>query len=299
MKKLVKVFGVVAMLLVVLGGILFAVGHFQTKGAGLLIESSPQSAVFINAEQVGRTPIELVLDPGEVVVRLVPDSFEKPLSPYETKITLAPEVQTVVKRDFGETEELGSGVIVSFEKTSGSEVSISAISNPDAAEVTIDGQVKGFTPYKTSSITAAPHQLIVSAPGYLENSLSVTTLEGYKLTAIFDLAPDKNAILGTEVESEEEEPVVEDPKEFVEILNTGTGFLRVRSEPTTTSEEVGRVVPEEQYEFLEEDEDTGWFKIVYDDSDLDDPDVGWVTNQFAKKVEKESSVQDSSESDDN
>ena len=81
--------------------------------------------------------------------------------------------------------------------------------------------------------------------------------------------------------SDEDDKVPEEPKqEEVEILSTPTGFLRVRSEPSTAGEEVAQVEPGDRFPYLDKDEDTGWFKIEYEDGE-----EGWVSNQYAKKVE--------------
>jgi hypothetical protein len=63
----------------------------------------------------------------------------------------------------------------------------------------------------------------------------------------------------------------------VKILDTGTGFLRVRSGPGTSYPEISRVTPGDVYELL--DESSGWYKIKLS------PDVsGWVSSQFASKI---------------
>ncbi len=75
------------------------------------------------------------------------------------------------------------------------------------------------------------------------------------------------------------QPTVPDPpKPFIIIEDTPTGFLRVRMEPSTTATEAGRVNPGEKYTILEED--NGWYEIEYDEEK-----TGWVSGQYAEKVE--------------
>ena len=147
------------------------------------------------------------------------------------------------------------------------------ISIPDASQVSIDGLVRGFTPFKTDTILPTDHEVKVVAPNHKEGKYLLKTVEGYKLTAVVKLAPDGEAEESTE--EEEKEEVIE-----VEILDTPTGFLRVRGEPSTAGAEVARVEPGEKYLFLEEDKDTGWFKIESSPS-------GWISGQYAKKMEVE------------
>ncbi|MEJ2347824.1 MAG: PEGA domain-containing protein, partial [Patescibacteria group bacterium] len=243
--------------------------------AGLLIEGTPAANVFIDGEHVGRTPYDGTRNPGEVVIKLVPESFDSPLAPFETKVTLVSGIKTVIRREFGETDDDSSGEIISFEKMGGKETSLSIVSIPDAAQVSIDGSVRGFAPYKTSSITPGEHQIIVYAPGFFEKTFTVKAVEGYKLTTVVKLKPN-----GEEVPAEGEETPEEPKQEEVKILTTPTGFLRVRSEPSTAGEEVGQVTPGEKYPYLDTDEDTGWFKIEYEDGE-----EGWISNTYAKKVD--------------
>lgn len=71
------------------------------------------------------------------------------------------------------------------------------------------------------------------------------------------------------------------PKEgenLVEILETGTGWLRVRKEPSLAGEEIGKVDVGKRFTLIEEKD--GWYHIKFDDKD------GWVSGQYAKKVEE-------------
>jgi len=63
----------------------------------------------------------------------------------------------------------------------------------------------------------------------------------------------------------------------VEILPTGTGFLRVRSGSGTANPEITRVHPGEKYPLLEEV--SGWYRIR-----LVDQAEGWISGRYAKKL---------------
>jgi hypothetical protein len=275
MKKLRAVSIVLVVTGLILGIVFFIVGSFKPKSAGIVIETTPAASVFIDGEQVGRTSYSGTRKPGEITIKLIPESFEAPLAPFETKVTLVAGIETVVRREFGESDEVSSGEIISYEKIGGKEASLAVVSIPDAAQVSIDGSIRGFAPYKTSSIVPGEHQVIVYTPGFSEKSFSIRTVEGYKLTVVVKLKPN-----GEEVLSEEDEAPEEPKQEEVEILSTPTGFLRVRSEPSTAGEEVAQVEPGERYPYLDKDEDTGWFKIEYEDGE-----EGWDSNQYAKRVE--------------
>lgn len=281
------IFAVVGLTLIV-GVTLFLAGAFNPKGAGILIETTPTSSVFINGEFLGRAPYEEVRKPGEVTLKLVPDSFEKPLAPYETKVNLVSGVQTVVRWEFGGNNADGAGEIISFEKASKEETALSVVTIPASSQVSIDGATPVFTPYKTSSITPGEHTLLFSSEGFSDRSLRVKTTSGYKLTAVVQLAESTEVVPEpTAMEEKEEQP---EEKVEVEILSTPTGFLRVREEPSTLGTEIGQVEPGERYPFVEEDEETGWFLIEYKPAeDGEEAETGWVSNTYAKKIEENAS----------
>lgn len=266
----------------------FIIGLFKPKIAGIYIETNPPATVYINGDQVGRTPYRDKRNAGEIVVRLIPESFQTPLAPYDTKITLVPGVETVIKRDFGDSLRASSGEIISFEKIDKNQVGLVIVSTKDPVQVLIDGKDRAFTPHKTSSISPGIHKLTLSAEGFSERTLEVKTHTGYKLTAVVQLAEVETK---TEDVLKSEPEVMEKEKPMVEILSTPVGFLRVRKEPSTLADEVGRVEPGEKYILLAEDEKTGWFKIEFEEGK-----EGWITNQYAKKLETSSTLPSASPS---
>lgn len=280
MKKFEKVVFILIGILFVAGLVLFFAGKLKPKKAGILIETTPVALVYIDGVQVGRTPYEATKDPSEITVKLIPESLDKPLAPYETKVSLGAGIETVIIREFGESDETSAGQVTSFEKVGAGDISLAVVSVPDSAQVSIDGQIKGFAPTKFTDITAEEHQIAVSADGYRERTLSVKTLMGYKLTAVVKLA--RNLDLPKEEPKKEE--VKEPEKKYqVEILTTPNGFLRVRSEPSISADELEKVKSGEKFKFVEEDSKTGWFKIEYKEGQ-----EGWVSNDYTKKIEEPS-----------
>ena len=276
MRKLKLSLVITSVILVLIFVVLFLLGYFKPKGAGLLVNAAPGALVFIDGVQVGQTPYKATLDPREIALRLVPQAGATPLAVFETRLNLSSGIETVVNREIGETEESSAGEVVSFEKVAKGETSLSIISVPDAAQITVDGAVRGFAPYKTSSILSGEHQVLLSAPGYNSRTLQVKTREGYKLIIIAKLS------VNLEEQKKKEQEILaaqEIKKIYVEILDTPTGFLRVRAEASTSSAEVGQVKPGEKYEFLEEV--TDWFKIKFSETQ-----TGWVSGQYAKKLEE-------------
>lgn len=270
MNKALKISLIILSILLSSFILFFISGKIKPKKAGILVETTPTSAVFVNSVQVGKTPYSGTFDPGEIDLKLVPETSDKPLIVFETRLLLSSGIQTVVKREFGETVDLSGGEIISFEKTGESKPAIAVVTDPDSAQISIDGKAYGFAPYKTSQVMASAHQVAVSLNGYAERTVNVKAISGYKLTLIVKLASDLQAI---------PQPTPT-PKVvvMVEILETPSGFLRVREEPNTISKELARVKLSEKFELIEEDTKTGWFKIEYVEGKQ-----GWISKDYAKK----------------
>lgn len=264
-----------------LSAVLFLIGYFKPKPGGVLVDTSPAASVYINGLLVGETPYKGTFEPQELSLKLVAKGQGDNL-PFETRLLIVSGTQTVVRREFGPTEEASSGDIISFEKEGGGGASLVVISTPENAQVSVDGVTRGFAPYKTSTISAAEHQITVKALGFNDRIMTIKTIIGYRLTVFAKLSK-----ASEEKEKEEEEPKV--IKTLVEILETPTGYLRVRSEPGPKGIEIDQLVPGSKYLFLEEDASTGWYKILLEPPvpGLPDGRSGWVSNQYSKKIEEE------------
>jgi hypothetical protein len=228
--------------------------------------------VYINNEQVGKTPYTGEFSAKEVIVKLVPESFDKPLSPFETKVTLEAGIKTIVRRKFGEREEQSAGEVISFEKGDPKNTSIAVVTIPDAAKVNLDSKFIDVSPLKADDITSGNHQIVVSAEGYLERSFIVRAEPGFNMTVIVTLAKDINY---SPIQNTTEEPVIESPT-YIKILDTPTGFLRVRSQPASSADEVGRVTPGKVYQLEEPDQKDGWYNIQYEEGKQ-----GWISSEYA------------------
>lgn len=267
-------------LIILSGAILFLIGYFKPKPGGIIVEASVESNVYLNGQFVGKTPFNGVYKAELLMLKLIPIDTQLGYSPFETKLTLTSGIQTVVRREFGKTEDESSGDIISFEKEKG-RTSMVVISTPADTSVSLDGVPRGFSPFKTSTISPAEHQITVKAPGYLDRAMTVNTRYGYRLTVY--------AKLGKAVDDQQKTSEVSPiTKIYIEILNTPTGFLRVRNAPGKDGQEIAQVTPGNKYLFLSEDVASGWYEIQYQDpaAGLPNEITGWVSNEFAKKIEE-------------
>jgi type II secretory pathway component PulF len=65
---------------------------------------------------------------------------------------------------------------------------------------------------------------------------------------------------------------------IIEVLPTGLGYLNVRDLGSFTGIVIGRVVPGQRYEYLEEN--NGWYKIL-----INQNESGWVFGEYVKIIE--------------
>ena len=285
--------------------------------AGLKVETAPASTVFVDNEQIGLSPLEKFFRPGEVTVKLIPESTSSAMSTYQTKVRLTDKVYTVIRRDFGPTDGQSAGDIISLQNQSEKSAGLNVISSvPESASVVLDGQPQGFTPLSVPSVGPGDHQIVVSAPGYLPRTISARAESGYRLTVNVKLAqnlaaqvsPSPLLIATTSAtpsalarpsltasgtpkptprispsptgKSGTPTPAPSIAKPYVKISSTPVGFLRVRSGPSTGNAEIGRVSPGDTYPLL--GSQPGWYQIK---GTFGSADSGWISAQYAQKIE--------------
>ncbi len=266
-------------ILIVLVGVAIVKGVFlKPANAGLRIESLPQSSVFLDGKSLGKTPYEEEkLPSGERILKLVPEGGM--FSPWEAKVKLYGGTMTVVRREFGETESNSSGEIITLEKTADKKTaSLSIISFPDSAMVKVNNQSRGFTPLLLEKLSEQEIEIIVSAPGFKEKTVKTKLVGGFKTIVNVKLKQSKEETLtGTPTPTPSASPSGSLSTPHVQIKETPTGWLRVRSEPSKNAKEVGKVYPKEKYSLL--GEESGWYKIEYKKGE-----EGWISGQYAQKI---------------
>jgi hypothetical protein len=287
----------------------------KAKQAALQVTSTPKATVFLDGEHIGTTPFyDEKLKPGDYTIKLTPDDPEA--IPWESKIHLAGGILTVVSRELASNPDQTSGYTLSLEPAADKKsVSLAVVSTPDGAVVSLDSEPKGFSPISLDNLTAGEHLLTISSPGYVEKSLKPRLVEGHKVTATVQLAklPEEAQAEPEATESADLKPQDETstptpkptakptpkptPKSTsdksatgsaslegsqVKILDTPTGWLNVRSEPSTTGGDetiVAKVDPGETFPYIKSS-GSGWYQI-----ELDNGELGWVVSKYAQLVE--------------
>lgn len=259
---------------------------FVKPPSGLEIFTTPTSTVFIEGENKGETPYKNSnLKPGTYTVKLVPSSPELP--PYEAKLILISKASTVISRNLASSDLDSSGYTLNLQEDPSGQTFLSIISDPDTINVTIDDKPSGFTPLSKLPTTPGSHTLMVTSPGYIEQTLSVNSVKGYNLIVNFKLASQTITLTpplpatsssSTELATPSPLPSTDTTKPYVLIGETGTGWLRIRKEASGTSDELGKANTGEKLKYLGESTDLGWHKIEFEG------EVGWVSGKYVTLV---------------
>ena len=255
MKKLLfytaPFFGVLA----IFAGVVLFLNQNLGKGA-LQVTSVPKSQVYLNGQLIGETPLSK-RDPkdgipiGNYRIRLVPKEGNS--KSYDEQITINKSTLTVVDRTFGES---ASGSVITLTPLSNKkETEVMVISFPDKTNIFLDNNPEGKTPILLKNVTESDHELKLAKEGYLDKTLRIRATSGFRLKSVVFLSVNPNV---ASFSAQTSLSVPQTPKVAkVTILDTPTGFLRVRADSSIASLEIGRVSPGDSLELVCEKE--GWF----------------------------------------
>lgn len=274
---------------------------FVKAPSGLEITSSPASTIYLNGENKGETPYNnKSLKPGEYSVKLIPVSGDN-LVPYETSLTLTSSASTIINRNFAPSDLDSSGYTLQLLEELSGETYLSVISDPDTVNITLDDKPSGYTPLSKIPISPGSHSLVVVTPGYQEQTLSVNTVKGYNLIVNFKMAgqtitltppptsspsalveaslePSSSPVASAKPSTSPSPTTSTMAKPYVLIGETGTGWLRIRSDASGTSDELGKANTGETLKYLGESTELGWYKVEFEGS------PGWVSGKYVTLV---------------
>lgn len=253
------------------------------KEGRLQVLSRPNAAVFLDNVMKGNTPYTNTLKEGEYLLKVVPDDVATQAASWQKKISVFSGALTHVDVQL-ESTDIASWADVywltklgMFSKSSGLVVE----TEPSGALVYIDNDEKGVSPLTLEQVSQGSHELSIFMPGFSRRSKKINIRPGYQLHAYVKLALDPSQKSQYTI-SEPPTPIataaasIKEPTSAVRILDTPTGWLRVRDEPTLAGSESARVNPGQRFELIEEQ--IGWYKIK-----IDDQKQGWISSQYAEK----------------
>lgn len=246
------------------------------KGA-LQATSIPESQVFLNGEYVGKTPFCLcdlpqLLKVGDYNIKLVP--LKSGLKTFEQKITIYKGVLTVVDRTFDTQASVSSGSVITLSEIDEKDNSqLLVISFPNKAQVILDSNPTGTTPLLLKEITSSDHEIKIIKDGYKEKIIKVKTIPGKRLEATVALGIKADI---TKEDKKTASPAASLTISKVIILDTPTGFLRVRQSDSVSADQVATVNPGDKLDLISEKDE--WFEVR-----LSSGSTGWISATYARK----------------
>src|SRR3989344_263982 len=262
--------------IIIFSGILFLLDRKNGKGA-LQVTSVPKSKVYLDKKLIGTTPLcacdlAQMLSVGDYTVKLV--ALEGNFTPFEDKITINKKTLTVVDKTFADNGESDGSVISLSSLSNKKDIEVLVISLPDKANVFLDSNPVGITPLLLKQVSESDHDIRLTRDGYKEKSIKIKTPLEYSFNSLIFLGISHLSDIPLASSEALLAPTVTISR--VLILNTPTGFLRVRESNSISSSEIAQVKPGESYELVSETED--WLEIK-----LNDGRKGWVSSSYATK----------------
>lgn len=241
--------------------------NFVTGKAALRVTAEPEATVFLDGEHVGKTPLTKEgLSPGRKQLRLVREE-----SAWTQEVEFVSGAWTMVSHRFALAPEEEATEIVTG--TVGEGMILTSL--PDGAKVMVDEESIGMTPLSLPTATPGPHSVRLEKEGYEARSIvGVHVEKGFATNIFMQLPRVGQSSLKSELPKETSVSAV--PARQVRVLETGTGWLRVRSSSSLSGSEIARVDTGQMIPFLEERD--GWVKIK-----LEDGREGWVSSQFVEE----------------
>jgi hypothetical protein len=211
--------------------VFFLNGCSAPDRAGVEILATPVAKVYINGKEAGSTPYKnKSLTAGMVTVKLVWGSEGQ--TTWQQDLRLSPFTDTVV--DLNMKKGLVSGYMLSLEANKKPDKSgLILATYPDGALAGIDGTTYGTSPLRIDSLEDGDKHIRLTSPGYKDLDIYAKLIKGYVLSVFGFLAREDTVNEPTIVQPEKTTTM-----EKALVLKNQAGFLRVRREANTNSEEI-------------------------------------------------------------
>lgn len=282
----------------------------ELSGLQVQIPDGTTTQVYLNDLHLGQAPINNQdLKPGTYKLRLEPSGTTGKQA-YETQIDLYSGSITSVLWSFTADNPSGTGDILELEPLpSATRAELSVITVPEGASVLLNSTTYGLSPVVLDDITPGEYSLTLNTVGHVKKTLPVQVQPGFRLHIYSRLEKeaaataqpeetitDTTATSGAQLLSAPQgsllspspsptpkagaapsSPRTLPAKPYVTIKDTGTGWLRVRSEASSAGAEVSRVDVGASYPY--KSTLNGWYEIEYETGK-----TGWISGQFGDIV---------------
>jgi hypothetical protein len=220
-----------------------------------------------------------MISSGDYTIKLVPEDTQ--YSQYQEKITISTGILTVVDRKFIKGAQSEGSTISLHPLSDKNKTELEVISFPSGSKVELDSNPIGTTPLIHKNPTESDHILKINKTGYNGKTIRIRTPKSYRLTIVSHLS-----VTADEAAQESQPanpqttptpaPSPTTTQAKVLILDTPTGFLRVRSGSSLNATQITTVNPGETFALISEQ--PGWYEIK-----LTDGTNGWISSEYAQK----------------
>ena len=144
------------------------VANLQATSASISVDSDPEGAtVYLNGKNEGVTPVKIEnLDAGNYILKIEKEGF----APYTEKITIS-KGETIIRN-------------ITLKKA---ETVLSIDSEPEGAELFLNGEDVGKTPFKKLNIKPGIYNVKIVKDGYLPFVTKITVKKGVPASYKFPL----------------------------------------------------------------------------------------------------------------
>lgn len=260
----------------------------QNEYGQLKVISSPETSLFIDNVAVSKTPFEGRYKVGEYLLKLIPEGTATDTASWQGRVKIFKNSLTYVNRELGTSDITSAGEIFYSTKMETppktqdtGEIAIET--DPNGAIIKLDNDEKGVASLVLLDVPKGTHEINVYLPGFFPRTQKINVDEGFRVNAFFKLAIDlnqKQATPSSQLNPRAPTNSKQPSKLFsVKILDTPTGFLRVREDAAISASEEAQVQPGEAFDVIEEK--SSWYRISYEPNK-----DGWISAEYTEKVEE-------------
>ncbi len=290
----------------------------------LRVDATPTADVYVDGSMVGRTPFgktPFKVSAGEHTLKVSAsdDGSGRDFVDFETKIVISKDAKTYINATLSESQLTNAADVVWMEQIRSKNAELALYSDPDAASILIDEELKGMTTSTITDLPAGEHSVSMVSKGYIPRTTRVKLTPGYRVHVMMkltlspgssndELSPAQDSSLSTPSATLQTTPdktptptqkgtaktsitpttvptaksTVADPmKPFVIIKETPTNDLNVRKGPSKSEPNIEEKPKVYPGEkYSLLDEQSGWYQIK-----VTATGSGWISTTYAEKVE--------------
>lgn len=264
----IKVINMFFTVLIIISASLLLGGCGSGNIAGIEITTQPTTRIKIDSKDAGISPYKnKSLKAGLIDIQI----GQEGIGYWSKQLELKKNISTIINWTFGKNESYSGGYVLSMERSGGTGSGIIISSSPSKATVFIGGENRGLTPLYVADLGEGDKEIKIMMPGYVSLNLGIRPVEKYRIVLEAIMAKEEKIVVATPTPASQPEV-----GNKIKILETGTGWLRVRDLPNSAGLEIDKVNVGETYDTVGDSGD--WTHIIVREKQ------GWVSSKWVEKI---------------